>query len=179
MLFGADRGQRTPLLVVALAGAIIGHFIGYASIGHVAGPMHEYLGPAAIAILPVAAAALLWFGWQLVRGDGVDIVAMQGRLTALMGSTYLAKEVLERVAGGHGFHSAEIVPVLAGLAAQPLVAWGLVFLASLIGGVIDSCCTSTRGGPPRRALEMLPARVESPRSRRVTGGRNTRGPPRR
>ena len=179
MLFGADRRQRVPLVVVALAGAILGHFIGYAFVGHVAGPLHDYLGPVSMAVLPVAAVALFWFGWQLVREDGVDIVALQGRLTGLMAATYLGMEVVERAAGGHGFHSSEIVPVLAGLAAQPLVAWALVFLASLIGGVIEAFGANDQIGPRRGALVLIPARVPDVRSRRARGGRTSRGPPRR
>lgn len=167
-----------PLAVVAVAGAIIGHVIGYASVGHAAGPMHAYLGPLSTASVPLAVAALLWFGVRLSRGH-LDVIRVQTSLTLWMACSYIALETLERLVGGHGLSAAELVPILAGLAAQPIVAWALVWMASLLGRVVtgDGLGLSTRVARTRGAV--LPVRVDAPPRPRRRSSSSSRGPPRR
>ena len=167
-----------PLAVVAVAGAIIGHVIGYASVGHAAGPMHEYFGPLSTASIPLAAAALVWFGVRLSR-DHLDVIRVQTSLTLWMAASYIGLEALERVVGGHGLSTAEVVPILAGLAAQPIVAWALVWMASLIGRVVTGNGRGLSTPIARKRIAVLPARVEAPTRPRRRSARSSRGPPRR
>ena len=171
--------QRAVLLLIAVAGALIGHVVGYGVVGSMVGSLHDYLGAVATVVVPLAAGALGLFGLRLARELQVDLAAERLGLTVMMFAVYGAQEVGERVVSGHRPTASEILPVLAGAAAQPLMAWILVRLAALVGRVIATYPASQRSGTVYPLAVIVPIPAFTPVAGRIRRPRSTRGPPRR
>ncbi|MDG2112179.1 MAG: hypothetical protein P8N02_06150 [Actinomycetota bacterium] len=175
---GSQERQRASLLLLAVAGALAGHVIGYGIVGSTLGSLHDYVGATATIVVPFAAAALGLFGLRLARNVGVDLVTEQRRLTTMMLAVYGLQEVGERLVAGHQPAVAELLPIAAGLLVQPLIAWTIVRLAALVGQVIEGLTrpdAAVFSPPPPR---LVPARMRPADGRRIHHSRSSRGPPR-
>ncbi|GEM_PF-6650038 len=175
---GPDARVRSTLVaLVAVAGALVGHVVGYGVVARQVGSVHHYLSPAAMVSLPLAAGALLAIAWRFSQVFVVDIRAERRTLTAAMVAVYACLEVGERIAVGHSPELSEAIPVIAGLVAQPLIAWLLIAAAGTAGRVLEAwtvrpALTMAQRGP---LAVPIPVRVEvrPPTIRRPT----SRGPP--
>ncbi len=171
------RVRMTLTALVAVAGALVGHVIGYGLVARSVESVHHYLSPAAMVSLPLAAGALLAIAWRFSQVFAVDLRAERRTLTIAMVTVYACLEVGERVAVGHAPELAEAIPVVAGLLAQPLVAWVLIRTANTVGRVLEGWAA----GPPLsiavRGPLVVPVPVRSA-PRPAAGRRPTsRGPP--
>jgi hypothetical protein len=178
-MFGSTEARRQAALVlIALAGALLGHVVGYQLAGVGLPELHHHLGPVATLLIPLGALALGSVGWKLARGADLDFELAQGRLTLFMLAAYSSMEFLERAAASHDPTMVELAPVLAGLVAQPLMAWLLVRVAALVGTALASLIGAASSLPPTGRVQLRPAVVVVRDGRRVHRGRTTRGPPR-
>ena len=137
----APRRPLVRLLLVAVAGALIGHELGYALgpfVGEAASTTpHDHLDqflrivPAA-GVLTVVVAGLT----DPRRARHVDDRISVGRLASLQGVLYGALEIGERLLHGQTLHGLAEPPVVLGGLAQLLVAVLLVSLARLTRRVL-------------------------------------------
>lgn len=168
----ADR--QLPLGVGALtaAGALLGHEIGYLTDRATLG--HGYLQIAAPIAL-IAMVALIWrLAINIVRQTDERLPSI-GALASTQAALYLAFEIGERLVGETG-SSLWSLPVLTGLAAQPLVAWLALCLLRVSRDVLVSIISRTAqlAHLPTVQLATVPATQRATPTRRTAAAR---GPP--
>lgn len=179
---------RTAFFLLALGGAVAGHALGYASVGHVhshsAGlaEVHGYLSGAARLATPLVVVA---FGWFVLSGSrkrrGVNPGVGMGSLLALQMGIYGVQEVLERLVSGSRVTSVLTEPaVWGGLVAQVLAALTVLTAVRLLQRAVAAASLlfapqALRAGSHAEPLPLI-SRV-TPRVRQQAGPRSLRGPP--
>ncbi len=141
--------QRFAFLTVVVSAAVLtGHALGYQIAGLAGTDHHGYMGPVASLLVPLGLAAIVVLGrnrgWT-DRPSGPPVTWPV--LVAAQVGVYLLQEIAETVQVEPAAlpHLLTNRSVLAGLAAQPLIAW-LVVLALRTTRRIGARLTST--GPP-------------------------------
>jgi hypothetical protein len=154
--------RRTSLWLLATAGVVVGHLLGYA-IAHPTGSDraaalagHEYLGDVGTVVLPLGLLAVMAIAVRTVRrlGDAPTVVQLASLQIALFG----VQEVLERIPGpGAPVDVLTERGVWFGVLAQVVVAWVALRLVHHTARVVRRLAAGARPRPA--AAPARPARV--------------------
>lgn len=171
--------RRSTLLLLAAAGVLAGHLLGYgasAVLGVSSATTHGHLDPLVDVVVPLGAILLVGVALAHPQRSGWHRGLTVPRLAGLQSLFYLVLEWGERATQGQGVEELLAPPVIAGFVAQLLVA---LLVVRGVRQVWRLLC------PPPPVLESRAPRVEvmsdgtrTVRSIRTSSGPGARAPPR-
>jgi len=172
----SPRGFAVALL--AVAGALTGHWTG-TTLADPSGLVdHGYLGPVGIVLTPAAIAASAWLTLRGARRVGLADLSVS-HLIALQVAVFVAQELVELAGAGLPLTQFLTEPaILLGLAAQLPVAFVIRFAVRLAAALVASAPPRRRVPPGPSILPFAPAVAWTPHALTVAA-HGPRGPPRR